>query len=86
MMDPFGSLKNMIGQLQQFSGDRMQFMARRGLNIPQQFANDPQGAVQYLLDRGVINQQQYNWANNMARQIQGDPQVAQAMGWNGPQR
>ena len=33
------------------------------LNIPQEYANNPQGAIQYLMNNGKITQEQYNMAN-----------------------
>lgn len=39
--DPFGSRKNMDAQYGQFQQNPMQFLAQRGLNIPQQYQNDP---------------------------------------------
>lgn len=36
------------------------FLASRQINIPQQFQNDPHGAVQYLLNNGQMNQVAFN--------------------------
>ena len=41
-------------------------MAQRNLNIPQQYANDPDGALQYLMNSGNLTQQQYNFAAQFA--------------------
>lgn len=72
--DPFGSMQNMMGQLQQFRGNPMQFMAQRKLNIPQTFANNPQGAIQHLLNSGQLSQDQYNTVSQMAQQLRNSPQ------------
>ena len=79
MRDPFGSMQVMMQQFQQFRQNPMQFMMQRNMNIPQQFQNDPQGAIQYLMNSGRITQDQYNTANRMARQIQNNPMFRQLM-------
>ena len=79
MRDPFGSMQAMMQQFQQFRQNPMQFMMQRNMNIPQQFQNDPQGAIQYLMNSGRITQDQYNTANRMARQIQNNPMFQQLM-------
>ena len=43
------------------------------LNIPQEYANNPQGAIQYLMNNGRISQEQYNNANNQLKQLQNNP-------------
>lgn len=43
------------------------------LNIPQEYINNPQGAIQYLMNNGKITQQQYNDANNQLKQMQNNP-------------
>lgn len=41
----------------QFIRNPLQFvMQKRGVNIPQQYANNPEGAVQYLLSSGAMTQ------------------------------
>ncbi len=80
MPDPFGSMKNFIGKLQQFRGNPMQFMMQNNLNIPQQYANDPNKAIQYLMDSGKMTQEQYNQLNQMAGNIQRNPMVGRMFG------
>lgn len=41
--------------------------------IPQEYADNPNGAIQYLMDNGKISQQQYNDANNQLKQMQNNP-------------
>lgn len=43
------------------------------LNIPLEYANDPQGAIQYLMDNGKVTQEQFNSANNQLKQMQNNP-------------
>lgn len=75
--DPFGSMQNMIGQFQQFMGNPTQFLIQNKLNIPQQYQNNPQDAIQYLMNNGQLTQEQYNWANRTAQQIQNNPMFKQ---------
>lgn len=74
MQDPFGSMQGMIGQFQSFMSNPVQFMVQRKLNIPQQYMNDPQGAIQYLMNTGKLSQDQYNWAVRQANQLQNNPE------------
>lgn len=74
MQDPFGSMQGMIGQFQSFMSNPVQFMVQRKLNIPQQYMNDPQGAIQYLMNTGKLSQDQYNWAVKQANQLQNNPE------------
>ena len=43
------------------------------MNIPQEYMNNPQGAIQHLMNTGRISQEQYNNANNKLKQMQNDP-------------
>ena len=74
MIDPFGNMKNLIGKFQQFRGNPIQFMSQNRLNIPQQYMNDPNKAIQYLMDSGTMNQSQYNQLKQMVEQLQKSPQ------------
>lgn len=68
-------LKGMVGQnpmMSQFNAFKqnpMQFLVQRGINIPQQYMNDPQGAIQYLLNNGKLSQQRLNQLTQMANQL-----------------
>ena len=63
---------NPLNEFQSFMSNPIQFMAQRKLNIPQQYLNDPNGAIQYLMNSGRITQDQYNKAVNMSNQLQKD--------------
>ena len=78
--DPFGSMQNMIGRFQQFMGNPTQFLTQNKLNIPPQFQNNPKEAIQYLMNNGHLTQEQYNWANKTAQQIQNNPLFQQFLG------
>ena len=47
---------NPMQQFDQMKQNPLEFLASRGINIPQQYANDPRGAVQYLITNGQMNQ------------------------------
>lgn len=66
-------MNNMLFQFQQFMSNPQQAISRMG--IPQQYARDPNGMIQYLMNSGKITQQQYNQAQSMARQL--GPQLQQ---------
>ena len=62
-------MNNIMRALQMIQTDPVQFLAQRRINIPQNISNDPNAIIQHLLNTGQISQQQYNNANNMARQF-----------------
>ena len=43
------------------------------MGIPKEFQNNPQNAIQYLMNNGTISQAQYNNANNQLKQMQNNP-------------
>ena len=86
MFDPFGSMQNMVGQFKGFMSNPVQFLMQNKLKIPQQYMNDPQGAIQYLMNTGAINQQQYDWAVKQANMIQHNPQFMQFINQTPTQR
>ncbi len=77
MRDPFGSMQNFMGQFRGFMQNPMQFMLQKRLNIPQQLASNPQSAIQHLMNNGQMSQEQYNQLQQIARQIQSNPQFQQ---------
>ena len=77
MLDPFGNMQNMLGQFKGFMSNPMQFMLQSKLKIPQQYMNDPNQAIQYMLNTGQLSQQQYDWAVKQAQKIQNNPQFMQ---------
>jgi hypothetical protein len=71
---------NPLNDFQSFMSNPLQFMAQRKLNIPQQYMNDPNGAIQYLMNSGRITQDQYNRAVNMSNRLQKDPNFMKILG------
>lgn len=51
---------NPMGQFNEMMSNPLQFLANRGINIPQVYANNPRGAVQYLLMNGQMNNGIFN--------------------------
>ena len=58
-----------IGKLySEFRQNPLAFLAARKLNIPQEYASNPLGAVQYLVNSGQVSQQQFNTAQALLQQ------------------
>lgn len=57
-------MNNLIGMLNALSQNPLQFLASRGLNIPNNI-NDPQAIIQHLLNTGQIDQNTVNQAQQM---------------------
>lgn len=75
--DPFGSMQGFMGQFQNFLRNPMQTMMQRRLNLPQNWMQDPRGAVQSLMNSGQLSQEQFNQLQQMAGRIQQMPQFRQ---------
>ena len=61
---------SMQNQYSQFTQNPLRFiMQRRGISIPQNFQNDPRGAVQYMLNNGQMSQVQFNRLSQMAQMM-----------------
>lgn len=60
---------NIMGQFNTFIQNPLQFLMQRKINIPEQYSNDPHGAVQYLLNNGQMNQESFNKMMNMAQKM-----------------
>lgn len=60
---------NIMSQFNQFANNPIQFLTQRKINIPQQYAQDPHGAVQYLLNNGQMSQQALNGMMQMASKM-----------------
>ena len=56
-------------QYQQFKSNPMSFLIQRNVNIPQQYINNPEQAVQYLLQNGQMSQDAFNQISQMASQL-----------------
>ena len=54
-------------QYEQFKQNPVQFLMNRNIQLPPQFQNDPKGAVQYLMNNGLMSQGQFNRLSAMAQ-------------------
>lgn len=51
---------NIMSEFSKFQRNPMQYLVDRKINIPQEYMNNPQGAVQYLLNSGQMSQESLN--------------------------
>lgn len=61
--------QGMMSQFGDFMRNPIQFLMQRRINVPPQYANDPQGAVQYLLSSGQMSQETYQRLRSQAEQM-----------------
>ena len=64
----------MINMFNQFKGNPMQALSQFG--IPQNM-NDPTQIIQHLMNSGKMSQQQFNQLQQIAGQLQSNPQFKQ---------
>ena len=74
------NMQQMLGQFQGFMQNPMAFMLQSKLQIPKEYMNNPDDAIQYLMNTGKISQDQYNWARNQAKQLQNNPDFMKMFG------
>lgn len=70
MPDPFGSMRGLMNQFNQFMRNPMQVIGQRipGLNVSPQ--SNPNEVIQSLMNSGRMSQSQYNFYNQLAQRIQ----------------
>lgn len=59
----------MENQFNMFMSNPFQFLLQRKINIPQEYANNPQGAIQYLMNTGQMSQQTFENLRSRATQM-----------------
>lgn len=69
------NVKALFNAYTQLMQNPNQFLQK--MNIPIEYSNDPQGAIQYLMNNGKITQADYNNANNQLKQLQNNPMFSQ---------
>ena len=52
-----------------FMQNPLQFLLQRKINIPQEYANNPQGAIQYLMSTGKMSQQTFENLRDQASRM-----------------
>lgn len=60
---------DMMSQFAQFKKDPVQFLISRKINIPQEYLNNPKGAVEYLMNSGQMTQDQLSQIEAMASKL-----------------
>ena len=60
-----------------FAYNPNQYMASKGFNIPANMMNNPNSVIQYMMNSGMLSQQQYNSAVNQFNQLKRNPQFNQ---------
>lgn len=60
---------NQANMFNQFMQNPIQWLMQKQITIPQEYANDPHGAVQYLLNSGKMSQDQLNMLTQKANQL-----------------
>ena len=61
--------QGMMSQFGNFMRNPLQFLMQRRINVPPQYANDPQGAVQYRLSSVQMSQETYQRLRSQAEQM-----------------
>ena len=59
----------MMNQFNSFMQNPLQFLLQRKINIPNEYANNPQGAVQYLMNAGQMSQETFEGLRSKASQM-----------------
>lgn len=62
-------MNNFMMMYQQFRQNPASFMMQRGMNVPQNLLNNPNAIIDQLMSNGQLNQQTYNKAQQIARQM-----------------
>ena len=61
--------QSIMGQFSQFMQNPIGYLIERKVNIPEQYRNDPQQAVNYLVSSGQMDQQTLNNLRTKAGQM-----------------
>lgn len=80
MNNPFNTFQGFANSFQSFMNNPAQYLMQSRLNIPQQYMQSPDDAIQYLMNNGRLNQQTYNRLNSIASQIQNTPMFQNFIG------
>ena len=63
------NMQGVMGMLQQFRQNPMQFLIQRRMNVPQNIANDPNAILNHLLQTGQVSQDAVNRAYQQVSQF-----------------
>lgn len=68
--NPFSNFAALVQKFQQFASNPFgELMGIGNIDIPKNLGNNPQGMVQHLMQSGQMNQNQFNWFNQLAGQF-----------------
>ncbi len=82
MPDPFGSFGGMMGAFRAFLQNPMNLIGKHAPNMPQDIQGDTGAMTQYLMDNGIVTQDMYNQANQMAQKAMQNPMFRRLLGGN----
>lgn len=60
---------SLMSRLKMLKENPQQFLLQSKFNIPQEYQNSPQDAVNYLVQSGQVSQDQINYAMSMASKL-----------------
>jgi len=69
LFQSMGNQQNPMQMINDLRNNPVQFVLRRGFNLPQNISADPNSIIQHLLNSGQISQNNFNQAMQMARQM-----------------
>lgn len=61
--------QSIMGQFARFMQNPIGYLMERKINVPEQYRNDPQQAVNYLVSSGQMGQQTFNDLRSKAGQM-----------------
>lgn len=62
-------MNNPLQMVNQIRQNPMAFLMQKGMNVPQNIANDPNAIIEHLMKTGQVSQERYNQAVQMAQQF-----------------
>lgn len=71
------NMQNLLSQFRGFMQNPTQYLLQKNLGLTENMLKNPNDAIQYLMNSGKINQEQYNWAVQQANQLKNNPQFQQ---------
>ncbi len=60
---------SLVGQFNNFMQNPFAFLVQKQIDIPEQYRNNPQDAVNYLISTGRMNQNTFNSLHSRASQM-----------------
>ena len=70
MPGPMGNFTNVFNKFKEFMSNPMSVFMSNGINVPQNIQNNPEAITNYLRSSGVMSEDQFNQASQMANWAQ----------------